>query len=464
MLLGSILVAIWAALEPKWIFYIFLGLLSAASLPIVTMLLRGMDRFFLGLFLYSLQFYLSFNLVAADRPMPGGVMGLNVSLQPLLAIAYFVSWNMREVRDPADDRKIQPAFFSACFCFLGLASLGIVNASTKTYAAWGLFYHLGLVIVALATCHICSTRAGVQALWKAMWAITITQCSVLMVQRAVQVSFSLTGEIVESGWSERYGGTMGIAPVSVATLLMGLVLFTEVRLLRGNKETARRWAPAFGLAFLCLLLSLTRSAWVAAGIGTVYIMGWIFRRGDLSARRAIAFGGAAFLGLMIAYGPVRERLDSNHSKAAEERGKLNYINLEMIKAHPVIGIGLNNAYESKNMYVPAWFEDGDWVYIAHNQYLLIGAEAGLLGLFAFLRILWIAVKSAATAARAQDSLIAETGAALFATLLGCIWGMFLDFYGGMQVYVFLWFMFGCAAGVSVLAKREAEAAVRAATT
>src|SRR6185436_17857713 len=178
--------------------------------------------------------------------------------------------------------------------------------------------------------------------------------------------------------------------------------------------------------------SLTRSAWIAAGIGSMFIMGWIFRRGGLSMRRAVALGGVAFLGLVIAYGPVRERLDSNHSKAAEERGKLNYINLAMMRAHPVIGIGLNHAYESKDRYVPDWFDEGDWVYIAHNQYLLVGAEAGLVGLFAFLRVLWIAVRSAAAASRARDLLIAETGAALFATLLGCIWGMFLDFYGGMQ--------------------------------
>src|SRR6185295_13928638 len=142
-----------------------------------------------------------------------------------------------------------------------------------------------------------------------------------------------------------------------------------------------------------------------------------------------------------------------------ERWRLNYINLEMIKAHPMIGIGLNTAYDQKASYIPSFFDDEDWIYIAHNQYLLIAAEAGLIGLLAFLRILWVAIASAATAARGSG-IVGETGAVLFAYLLGFVWGMNLDFYGGMQVYVLLWFVFGCAAGVQVLARREADEAAR----
>jgi O-antigen ligase len=165
---------------------------------------------------------------------------------------------------------------------------------------------------------------------------------------------------------------------------------------------------------------------------------------------------------VLAYGPVRNRLDSNNQIAAEERWRLNYVNLEMMKAHPIIGIGLNTAYDSKQAYLPSFFTEDDWIYIAHNQYLLIGAEAGIVGLIAFLRILWIAIKSSAAAARAPDSIVSETGAVLLAYMIALVWGMNLDFYGGMQVYVLLWFFFGCAAGVSVLARREADEAAAAA--
>jgi len=129
----------------------------------------------------------------------------------------------------------------------------------------------------------------------------------------------------------------------------------------------------------------------------------------------------------------------------------------MIKAHPIAGIGLNTAYDSKQQYIPSFFTEYDWIYIAHNQYLLIAAESGIIGLIGFLRVVVVAIRSAAAGARSPVRFTAETGAALWACLLGIAFvGMNLDFYGGMQVYVLLWFLFGCAAGVEMLARREIE--------
>jgi O-antigen ligase len=231
-------------------------------------------------------------------------------------------------------------------------------------------------------------------------------------------------------------------------------LFAEVRLLRGNTRTVMVWGPIFGIGFLCLLLSLTRSAWIGCGFGSVLVVGWIVRRGGLSKSRALALTAAVIVGMAVAYAPVRDRLDENHSKAAEERWKLNFVNLEMMKAHPIFGIGLNTAYDVKTSYIPSFFTDDDWVYIAHNQFLLVGAETGLVGLAAFVWVLWLAIKAAYVGSRARDPLVGETGMVLLAFLLAMTWGMNLDFYGGMQVYVLLWFIMGCAAGVQVLVERE----------
>ena len=38
---------------------------------------------------------------------------------------------------------------------------------------------------------------------------------------------------------------------------------------------------------------------------------------------------------------------------------------------------------------------------------------------------------------------------MFAYMIALVWGMNLDFYGVMQVYVLLWFFFGCAVGLAL---------------
>ncbi len=460
VLLGLSTVYIWSEYEAKWVFYILAGLLFAAALPMATMLVGGPHRLFLGFFLFSLQFYLSFNLAHDDKPIPGGVQGVNISLQFLAAVAYLCAWKWMRPPDDDDPRAVNQPFVIACMTFLALAALSIFNTTTKSYTIYGLVYHFSLIVVALAACHICSSRSGISALWKAVCVILVVQSLVMLVQRATHVAFSLTGEMINSQWQERAGGTMGVAPVSLATLLEGFLLFAEMRVLRGNTRTLIVWGPVFGLGFLCLLLSLTRSAWIGYGIGTVLVLGWTVRHGGLPRSRWLALASVVVIGIAVAYAPVRDRLDENHHRAAEERWKLNFVNIEMIKAHPLVGVGLNTAYDVKNSYIPSFFTEDDWVYIAHNQFLLIAAETGIVGFAGFVWVLWIALKSAYAAARAPDPAVGETGVVILAYLLAMTWGMTLDFYGGMQVYTILWFILGCAAGLQVLVEREKQQSTR----
>ncbi len=458
VLIGATIVSVAVEVELKWLVYLCGGLCGLVSLSILRRLIGRVDRFCLGLFLFSLPLLLGFSLKVADRGLPGGVQGIIISLQLLTAIAYWITWRYRPVVGVDDDdlRTIPRWFWMALLAFYACLFPSLLTTSTVTYTVYGLFYHATLMLVALTGCHICSSRSGLKILWPIVCAILVFQSIVMILQRQTGVAFQLSGDVVESKWAERIGGTMGAAPSGSSTLLMGMLLFAEMRLLRGSQRTAILWAPVFGIGLLCLLLTLTRSAWIGFGIGSIIVFGWILRRGAISRARWIPLAGLAALGLVLAWGPVHERLGANHERAADERWLLNYINLEMIKDHPIAGIGLNTAYDSKYRYVPSFFTDGDWVYIAHNQYLLIAAETGMLGIGAFLWVLWTAIRSAVAGARAPDPLVGETGAVLLGYLAGFVWGMNLDFYGGTQIYLVLWFIFGAAAGVRALAEREAR--------
>src|SRR6476646_7955676 len=100
----------------------------------------------------------------------------------------------------------------------------------------------------------------------------------------------------------------------------------------------------------------------------------------------------------------------------------------MIKDHPMVGIGMNTVYESRSNYMPSFFTDDDWLYIAHNQFLHVTAEAGVVGLAAFVWLLWVSLRAAASARRSKDSQIYEAATALFVAQIAMLWGMNLDFY------------------------------------
>src|SRR5204862_4182905 len=104
--------------------------------------------------------------------------------------------------------------------------------------------------------------------------------------------------------------------------------------------------------------SLTRSCWIGFLFGSVILMSIAIRRGTMRLRTVVAMAGIGLLALIVAWGPVHDRLGANHQGAADERFLLNYINIEMIKAHPLVGVGLNQCYLSRWRYIPSFYTDG----------------------------------------------------------------------------------------------------------
>jgi O-antigen ligase len=246
-----------------------------------------------------------------------------------------------------------------------------------------------------------------------------------------------------------------MAPANAATLLMIFLFFVEKRLYAAVDRRTFVWtSTVFGMGGLCLLLSLTRSCWIGFIGGSIYLTVKAIRQGKILPSRLATLAAAVLVCLVAAWGPVHERLGANHKGAFDERWQLNFIDLEMIKAHPVVGVGLNNAYESLKLYVPNFFSEGDWVYLAHNQYLHVSAETGLIGLASFIWIISLVFRRLRASRDTDDDLLSSTVTVLLTVMGSLCWGMLLDFYSGMQMYVMLWFMFGASVGVAGLVARE----------
>ncbi len=169
----------------------------------------------------------------------------------------------------------------------------------------------------------------------------------------------------------------------IALLLIGaLVLFSK-------DSRGKRWLVAAGLLVGAgLLLAETRSMWGAAAAGAVYLL-WFRKRWLVIAIPVLA--GILFLANPVG---IRERmisivrphgdLDSN-----EHRAVLRRVGWEMIKAHPLVGVGLERVGPDFERYVPADvprpLPTGYYEHL-HNIYYHFAAERGLPALAA---ILWL---------------------------------------------------------------------------
>lgn len=99
--------------------------------------------------------------------------------------------------------------------------------------------------------------------------------------------------------------------------------------------------------------------------------------------------------------------------------------LEIIKAHPLAGVGLGNFNLKMSRY-------------AHNSYLQIWAEMGLLGLFSFVWLVYVVIKSRFI--NLKQSLYNNQAACLLAATAVFLIHNFLDFTFFLPEVAFIWWV------------------------
>jgi O-antigen ligase len=162
----------------------------------------------------------------------------------------------------------------------------------------------------------------------------------------------------------------------VLLLLVAFVLF-------GPKDRYRLWIwlPCAAIVSVALVASQTRGIWIAAIVAGTYLL-WEWRRW------AAAVMPVAIM-LLLAIGPafIRERADSLlHPHGATDSNEHRKIvwatGWEMIKAHPLLGIGpdMMRKESVRTPYMPKWvtlpLPDGFYEH-AHNIYIQYAAERGI---------------------------------------------------------------------------------------
>ena len=135
---------------------------------------------------------------------------------------------------------------------------------------------------------------------------------------------------------------------------------------------------ALGLSALCITFS--RSAWFVGAFGLFLTFGLFRKRSPLSTFNFSRFEESPLADLLIF-----------NSLSFLRRAELNWIALEMIKNHPLLGVGLNNFTVVMGQYgkVSGWTR---FLQPAHNVYLLVASEIGLIGLVMFLCLLFSAFR------------------------------------------------------------------------
>ncbi len=198
-------------------------------------------------------------------------------------------------------------------------------------------------------------------------------------------------------------------------------------------------AGAMLLSLAVLLMTFTRSGWVACAASLVFAMFMlIFVWKD---RRVIPFLAVGFL-IFLVMAPwsidlVIQRFQKSPVETLTTRFEGFWVALHIWSQHPLFGFGVGNYIEALWKYNYGWNQD----IIVHNTVLWLGSETGLFGVVTFYGLIAAAALRAWKLAMGPRNLAATIGMAILIALCAfVVEGMATPMHREPAPFAFFWIL------------------------
>jgi len=214
---------------------------------------------------------------------------------------------------------------------------------------------------------------------------------------------------------------------------------------------ARRWIIPVSMIGIAIVFSFTRGAWLGAVFGIAVSSFWIPRK--QLARLIVPIVVVGLLASPFIYHRVSMTV-KGQSGGDVGRLKLLKVGLEMVRAHPLFGVGLER--------IPAEFpkyykgNDLNTFYIGHmqNDFMQIAAERGLICLAAFLWFLFVLYRSLWEFAKSSDETRRLTAVSAMSALTGFLVMGLAEFnFGDSEPLILFLFIVSIPFGMSAVLER-----------
>lgn len=341
----------------------------------------------------------------------GASGGVNLSLTEPLVVVIVVSWLAKGIRE----RRIvvSPApLYIPLLLFLGLVTFSLTIAPSLALGAKELVKWAALLAAYVFVVNVIKSRREMAILLSLIFAAAISE-SLLgfyqFVAKAGPESYAI-GPFLRAfgtfGQPNPYAGYLTTAALTA----FGAVLFSLKALFAkpGGLQTGPRWLVFMGWATFiacaaAIAMSFSRGAWLGLAVGIVVVTA-------MSSRRAlwIMLVALTILAIVLSLGLAQmlpAQITGRIAEAASYFGvfdvrevKLTPQNWPLVERmaawqaawymyedNPLLGVGIGNYVEAyKDYYLPGWEEPKGH---AHNFYLNVLAEMGIVGLASYLLLL-----------------------------------------------------------------------------
>lgn len=363
----------------------------------LSMMLKNARHYFLTLFFLGILI-ITMNYPGTSRPHHyGGPAGFYHTFYDFPLLMLYILW----VPSILISKTAKFRFTKLDLCMIGLIGmsfLSIYNAVDITLCIYGIFRLIIMYLVYFYMANAITSKQDVKIIVVTLLVGLFCESLLGIIQslRGETFGMSLLGETKElvglEGFKTPISRVMGTLnhPNSFANYLGFFIPLTISVILALIRTKYKVLCGLVGLlAVSALILTLSRGGWAGFIISIIVLIILVNKGHLLSLRRFISIAVVGFIIMIVLILPFQEkillRLLSEDFGASYSRITLMKVAMNMIKAHPLLGIGNNNytevmrSYDDTNEQISYNFP-----YEVHNEYLLIASEIGVIGLFFFL--------------------------------------------------------------------------------
>jgi putative inorganic carbon (hco3(-)) transporter len=442
-------------MEARWLVYMAGGLLLLAAFFTAA----DQENFLWGLLIFSLQFDVSIRFMYGHAGSDGFVFPLPVIVA--LGFLVFAAFSGKM-------RHWKPLSWGGPLAWPIAAMLVTMLAATAMSAERflgmsALLVQVELYLIFWLVLNGVKTEQRFRQVITYLLVSLAIQSAIYYLQSALGITFSLTGSSREAGELPRPGGTVATGPHGFANFMLPL-LFVGVSLILGSYRlpNARRWHiwTVSGMGLVALVLTLTRAAWGAFAIGVLWIAFSGYRLRTVAFRKLVILAASVAVIAVAASPLIVARLEgAPFDKSYNERKALMEMAVEVIKQHPVFGVGPGAYAATYKQYLSGELAQR-WQSTVHNHYLLRTAEAGFLGGVAFFSLLVAAFAHTVKLSRSARPAFRSFGMAAGAIVLASCFEMYWDMWTPFTTHSIFWVILALTVAAERMNRSRASLSIR----
>ena len=435
-------------------------LILAGLAPFVAIVIGQLRKLLLAIIILDIPLGIDIHLgFRSEMAGLGALGGYNLSVSLICLALLYALWLGEFVCRKGP--RVSPRLRESLPLILYVAALLISTliATDAALSAFQVFLYLQMLLLFVYVASTVRTREDVLFIGATLVLGLIIESLVMIYVRGTgqHIALGPISTAVEESFigSGRMGGTLG-SPNTAAGYLVMLTLFTSsflfTRLRAFYKLVA---ACAFGVGSVALLITGSRGGWASFVISLLVLWFLAWRGGWLSLQSSFAVVIVTVLLSAVFHEAILNRLVSDDHGAAYSRVPLMRLAFEMIKEHPILGVGPNNFAAVMDSYMTADIRKA-WMYTVHNKYLLIWSETGFFGMAAFLWFLAATLRAAWHCSYSRDPLIGPLAFGLTAALLAHDAHMLVDVFNDRPMVQLLCFVGALVVAIYAMQRQGAR--------